>query len=209
MIQRALLCNASAYFTKALEAGFKETDERILTLPGCDLQSVQLFIYWLCKHDIPDLIAEANTTIPKSPERRDFITSCQEALVRLWCFADCFLIPRLQNVAMKQVLYLLRTYYIRAEVLDLAFRLTSENAPLRTVVTRNFLYNKPSSSQTNAYGGLLYEKADIRHLGSTPGLLPEIITLISKSVCQKLPCTCGKLCYFIEEAEDSKFMVTE
>ena len=163
----------------------------------------------MAKRDLPDMIKERDTYGEGTPEERDSITKDQEILVRLWCFADRFLIRRLQNVAMKHLLQRLRSSYIRAEVLDLAFRLTSENAPLRTVTTRNFLHNKPSCAQTNAYGGLRYEKADISHLRSTPGLLPEIITLISKLGCQKLPCTCGETCYRINENEEIKFIVAE
>lgn len=180
-----------------------------MTLPGSDLESVQLFIYWLCKHDLPDMTKEEDSHTNGTPERRDCITKNQEILVRLWCFGDRFLVPRLQNVAMKNLIHRLRGAYVRAEIVDLALRLTLEKSPLRNAITRHFLHNQPANGHANAYGGLQYDQADFERFGSTPGLMTQFLRVISKSVRKRLPCTCEKECYRINEVDEKKFMVAE
>jgi hypothetical protein len=132
VLSKAVLCNTSVYFTKALENGFKETEQRVLTLPDSNLESVQLFIYWTCKHELPDAVQESNGYAEGSQELKDFVAQKQESLVRLWCFADRFLITKLQDVAMTQILSFVRIYYVPADVVDLALRLTSGESKLRT-----------------------------------------------------------------------------
>lgn len=104
MLSKAMLCTTSKYFAKALDGDFAESEKRELTLPGADIESVRLFIFWLCKHDLPDTAKEMDTHALGSKIWTDFVAQEQESLIRLWCFADQFILPKLQNVTMKRFL---------------------------------------------------------------------------------------------------------
>jgi hypothetical protein len=209
VLSKALLCSTSEYFAKALENGFSETEKHVLTLPESNLDTVRLSIYWLSKHTLPNFKKEVDSFPFRSQEMQNSATEKQESLVRLWCFADRFLIPTLQNAAMKQILNLLRRYYVRAEIVDLAFRLSSHDSALRPAVLRSFLHHWHSGSPINAYGGLKYEQADIDRLGETLGIMPIFLELINKSAYGKFPCTCGSECYRAQTDQDVEFMVAD
>ena len=110
---------------------------------------------------------------------------------------------------MKKLLHMLRAYYVRAEVVDIAFRLSSPGSLLRPAILRQFLLNRHPEYPKNDYGGLKYEESDIDRLEETPGMMPQFLQLVSKAACGKFPCTCGAECYDIELHEDVNFMVAE
>lgn len=215
MLSKALLSNTSEYFAKALSNGFKETEKRELALPESTLQSVQLFIYWLCKQEVPSAAKDIETLPQDSQDRKDFVTKQQETLVRLWCFAERFMIHKLQNAAIKRMLELLRTNYIRAEILDLAFRLTSTGSMLRVVTLRSFMHHRTPELSPKAFAGLKYEKSDIDHLEETPGLMPQLLELMAKARCKRFPCICTlrtpsvATCYVMNGGEDHLYMMPE
>ena len=140
---------------------------------------------------------EADSYTTGSQEMHAVVLEKQTALVRLWCFGDRFFVPKLQNEAMVQLLRLLDHYYIRTEVVDLAFRSTSEASILRVLLMRSFLYNygRPRSD----HGTLKYGKENLRHLENTPGLMPLFLELLSDAVCNEFPCRCEESCYGIEQ----------
>lgn len=89
-VQKAVLCTASSYFTKAFDGSFSESKERTLKLPGCNSTTFELFLYRLCHQKLPEKMYDD-----------DFETcepcGVQPALVQLWYFADAYLMPKLQN----------------------------------------------------------------------------------------------------------------
>ena len=98
-VEKALLCRASPYFTAALEGSFKEAREGVLTLPGCDRKTLELFLTWTLHHYIPEHLI----TMPDGlyQEQDHFKASeLQVILVRLWCFANSVIMPALQDTTM-------------------------------------------------------------------------------------------------------------
>ena len=104
-IQKQLLLDASRYFVRALSGDFREASERRIRLPGTDLETTKLFVYWLCRKDLPkfarDLDAHQQEDQPVDPEEtlRRYIP-----LIHLWILGDKLIIPDLQNDAMEEML---------------------------------------------------------------------------------------------------------
>ena len=155
------------------------------------------------------MVNEWRNHAPGTETDKNAITDTQDTLVRLWCFADRFLIPQLQNAAMRPLLTLVRISYVRTAVASLAFRSTPHNSPLRTVIARRLLYDLHPANALNNYGEQIYEEADMDQLGSTPGFMAKCLTSISETKCKTLPCSCESDCYRLHEREDDKFMVAE
>lgn len=91
-IQRVILCEASPYFKAALTKGFAETESKILRMPGCSAEVFNTILYWITKQELP--------TLPDGAyESSDF----QLWMVRTWLVAREYLMPRLQNMVMRQL----------------------------------------------------------------------------------------------------------
>jgi hypothetical protein len=83
-VQRAILVSASQYFAAALERDFAEAGTRILTLPGTDLETVRLFIYWITLRKLPNISGQSDALEQKSEAQYTFVTEQQMNLINLW-----------------------------------------------------------------------------------------------------------------------------
>lgn len=207
LVQKALLCNASEYFTKALSNGFKETKSCTLKLPDCHVDTFQLFLYWLCNYQLPD-VREFSESLPAgSEEKNSYITTQQLQLVRLWSFAERFLLPKLQNETMRTLLiWTAKTTYIRAEAIALACKITSSDSFLTALAVKDFLRHYGYESD---YGRQTYNEADINSLGATSGVMAKCLSMVSSSKCGMLKCSCSPSCYRIKPASFATFMVSD
>ena len=129
--------------------------------------------------------------------------------IRVWSFAEKLEIPRFQNATMRRLLSLLSKKYIRAENVDLAFRLSSPDSVLRTVVFRCFLRDADPTKLNDNFGSLKYGESDIECLSYTPGGMVQFLTLLSRLGCKNYPCYCRDNCYWVREDEFLDFMVQE
>ena len=207
MVQKALLCNASAYFTKPLNCGFKETSSRILRPPDCHLNTLHLFLYWLCNHELPGVRKLTEALPAGTEEKRSYATNQQLRLIRLWTFANRFLIRKLQNASMKVLLdWFANEAFVRAEAVALAGNLTSADSLLTNAVLGSFLLNYGTQS---THGQPKYNDDDMSLIGSTPGAMAKCFGRVSGLRCGKLRCTCHTSCYYIAESEFWKYMVPE
>ena len=171
-IQKALLCSASQYFVKALQGSFKESDEHALRLPGCDADTFRLFLYWLCHGRLPEDMKDKGP--PGDHEERDmFCRRRQELFIRLWCFADAYLLPKIQNEAMRAFLDHLRSSRVRIESVRLAFELASEHSPLHSAVMNELIYD---------CGRLAYNVEDMDYLGTIAGLMYKVVAKLRASL---------------------------
>lgn len=87
-MQKALLVNASRYFKIALTQGWLESKKTKLPLHEVELEVAEHFLYFLIRGEI--LLPAATTDNELLP-------------VRLWVFADMIELPKLQNLAMRQL----------------------------------------------------------------------------------------------------------
>ena len=202
-VQKALLCNVSEYFAKALKGRFNEAKTRALTLPDCDIDTVQMFLYWLCNLEVPNSREMVYEHARGSETRREVVSQQQLQLIRLWCFGDRFLIPRLQNAAVRDLVDLLDISYIRAAAMALVFNTTHETSPLRALAVHSFLVYYPT---INAYGEQTYSEDALNMMGGTPGVLAKCFEFVATSKCGRLKCECSPCCYKIVEID---YMVPE
>ena len=208
-VQKALLCNASRYFTTALSGAFKESDAQTLKLPGCDEHTFRLFLYWLCNHKFPDPYKDAVTLTHGSEEKKAYITTQQLLLVKLWVFGDAYLLPRLQNDTMRRLLQLLQDTYIRAEAVQLAFTAAPFASKIREVAIAELVHSYGKHDQ---YGGLRYDDDDISLLAATPGLMQSMLQTLTTLDCCRVCANDGcakKPAAAVGRVEERQYMVSE
>lgn len=208
-IQKTLLSDASEYFNKALNGGFKEAQKHVMRLPGCDIETLHLFMYWLYKHDLPDVVTIVDELPSRTTETKARVTELQLKLVRLWTFADKYLMPKLQNATMIQLLEIFSIAYCRAETASLAFNSSTQGAKIRTAVLHAVLYHQRPDRQTNAYNEQKYNEDAMNVLGATPGFLSAYHLAIRNSSCGMLACHCKRSCYSTSQRVHKDFLVPE
>jgi hypothetical protein len=121
-VQKAVLCNASEYFDKALNGPFREALEGVLKLPDCYGYIFENFIYWLFQKDLSHLL------LSDFPHIR---------LVTLWCFGETYLLPKFQNCVMRTLITSFKDCYVDPEAVELAMSASQVNSPLwRAMVKR-------------------------------------------------------------------------
>ena len=123
-LQPAVLRLASPYFEKAVTNGFKESEDKTLRLPGCDVDTFEGFLYWLCHKDIPD---DTGENVKDSDSYHQF-------LIRVWAFGDVYLMPLLQNEAMNHLLGAFDSNWPSPRAVKLAFELSSPGSIVREVL---------------------------------------------------------------------------
>ncbi|KAK3712132.1 hypothetical protein LTR37_009223 [Vermiconidia calcicola] len=206
-VKKSVLCNVSAYFTKALEGSFQETTTRHLALPDCDIDTLQLFLCWLNSHHVPSCRQVAQSLKKGSSQKNAFIKAHQIRLVRLWTFADRVLAPKLQNAAMRAMFRL--SAYFRADTIELISETILGNSMLRTVAIESFLYGYRSTGQY----GRTYSEAEFNHLDANPNVAAKDFDVVAKSECKRSISQCGgsalALCYNIEQKGADTFIVAE
>lgn len=127
MVQRALLCSLSDYFTTALGGSFKEGRDNTLRLPGCDTETFKMFLYWACNRSLPEAPEPGKGTTPANQ-------TFQFIMVKVWCFADAILLPQLQNDAMKALLDGLRYARVPVEAIRFTFENSANDSVLRKAI---------------------------------------------------------------------------
>ena len=156
-VQKALLSTASDCFIKALQLSFREGQEGVLHLPGCKQDTFELFLYWICHHKLPDLVA-ARGAISEGRESRKLNYKQQERMVLLWVFGDACIIPRLQNAAMQSLLKLLHGAAVSVQAVCLAWEFAPADSILKEVMTKDIsvdiFYNRRTEEEMISLGSL-------------------------------------------------------
>ena len=113
-VQKAILCDASDYFTKALNGQSAEALSRRITLPNADADTVKLLVYWLVRKDLPDL------------EYEKLVHEWSIKLARLWVLGGQLKIARLQDKVLSHLVSLWQAHtidvYTAKEICELAPR---------------------------------------------------------------------------------------
>ncbi|KAK3707319.1 hypothetical protein LTR37_012163 [Vermiconidia calcicola] len=198
-VQKALLCSVSDYFKKALQPTFKEGKEETLRLPVCNEATFEVFLYWLCHRALPEELE--NEDYNPGPQRGEgdqvlrHVSHNQRRLVRLWCLADSYLMPKLQNDCMKSLLINFDRNYVGVEVVRLAAEVAASESMISNVVM---------SQLAASYHALVYDRHECDYLGATPGVLLDLVARLRR-------CLPGKGCEYAPEAPSdndySEYMV--
>jgi hypothetical protein len=138
-VSKAILCQASPYFVKALNGSFREGKERTLRLPGCDPDTFELSIAYLATAALPDYPGVADILSDLEGEAAEQmgenIETIQKKLIRLWSFADRHLLPKLQNAAMRGLLGVCQSHWILPGVVKVAYECSpSDGSALRRMI---------------------------------------------------------------------------
>lgn len=165
-VQKALLCSVSPYFTSALQGSFREAGDRTLRLPGCEEETFQLVLYWISHRRFPNFVLPVARLGRTSETDDTFVRNLQVLCVKTWLFGDAYLMPKLQNEAMRGLTQIFtRHYYVQIEAIRLAFEGTASGTVLRAAILRNL----------NSDCKKISENKEV--LGGIPGLFADFIEL--------------------------------
>lgn len=142
-VSKALLCDASDYFKKALDGGFREASDKVLRLPDCDADTLRLFTGYLTRRTLPSF-NEIYAGKGSHEEKTEEVVARQCMLVRLWAFGGKYFLPRMQNAAMVSLANSLCESYnvmkaIALEPVQLAFEITGRDSALCKMLAMEFL----------------------------------------------------------------------
>ena len=164
-VRKALLCNASKYFVKALDGPFTERLDRTLKLPGCDHDTFKLFLYWLCNRELPPVANAPDDDLSVETIYASF-TQRTKVLIRLWCLADACLMPKLQNTSMSALMKLQEGVRVDMEVVEHTIEIAPPDSPLRKVVMDEVAYD---------YNDGNYTDEEESQLALMPGVLQDLL----------------------------------
>ena len=187
-IPKSTLCAASKYFIGALDGSFSEAIERRITLPGCDLDTARVFIYWLKEHKLPDFAqvvhdqltwdfgGEGQGVKSEYESGTDAVEQTCIQLVHVWMLGDQLLMPVLQNAAMEEILDVLRIHNdVGAVGMELeSLKQAYCSAPAHSCLSKLFV----AQAIFQRYYCDCLDDADIEGLMTLPGFCKEFLAAI-------------------------------
>ena len=119
LFHRDMLSDMAPFFKAALESGFKEAEEALITMPEDTTSTIELFRLWA----YGGIILDTNEDIEAVP---------WDHLIRLYIFADRYDLPDLQNAVMDAINTKVNdTSIIPTGYLHLIYDNTNTSSPLR------------------------------------------------------------------------------
>ena len=166
-MQKALLCTTLEYFVKALKGNFKEAEDRTLRLPGCDKETLELFLYWACNKALPDF--QADIGHEPGNTRKDLVHANQLRLAKLWILGDACLLSRLQNDAMRSLGSMLGSANVSVEAIRYAFAESAEGSMLRKALAHELALD---------YINDRYLAGEAENIGAIPGVFAATTNVV-------------------------------
>lgn len=130
-IQRALLLNASPWFTPALDKASNEEQVRTLTFTETPIRVLHYFVCWLLNGKL--LIEEFTDDLEKSD--RELLA------VRLWIFGDKHLLPVIKNIAIRTIFWQVTGKNPEVQTIMEALHGSPTGSPLRKLMMRTLVAN--------------------------------------------------------------------
>ncbi|SMR56727.1 unnamed protein product [Zymoseptoria tritici ST99CH_1E4] len=194
-LQRALLCDSSEYFRRALIGGFLESESKILHIPGCTTAIFELVLYWLFHVQLP-----TEDDFGHTPQVGQTTADClghmhlvQVKLVRLWIQADMLLMPALQNEAMRRLKFFVLKSFIGTEATRLAFSDTPSHSLLRKLFVDSYIYTEVPFTWCRKKGRAR-DFSVLEELGSIPGFFAGV--MVALGPCDELKCDESMCCMY-------------
>lgn len=162
-VAKSVLCGASKFFVKALDGGFRESQDLRLTLPGCSYETAKLLVYWVYHEELPDFYSECEETGDKEYTRR-----CILGLAQVWMLGDQILMPKLQNAAAGEIIAILAIAHTGAPLIRDVCSIAPRSSKLRQIflVEANYDY----------YNGRVTEP-DLEELKDVPDCLIDLLQI--------------------------------
>ena len=136
-IQRSLLTTASPYFAKALDSRFREGEERIIRFTDTPRAIVENLIFFLFYHTIQ--FGDFEEKADGDYHLVDYDPN-EELAIRLWIFGDKYLLPTLQNMAMRHLHKCLSKRHLEARMLREVLEGTVPGSALRDLALTDLVY---------------------------------------------------------------------
>lgn len=150
MLSKSVLQAASPYFAKPglLPDSLSAVFGRKYLLPGTDAETLQAFIFYLLNgHKLPRFRLAYTRIAAECDPYKIMETllaakiTLQSTLVKLWCLAERFGMPQLQDLVILDLWDLLQVCHVQVEALEIALQMTSDVSPLREMMMREFVWN--------------------------------------------------------------------
>lgn len=170
LVQETTLRQASDYFGKAIDnakrLGSGEAD--ILRFPNDDVEFWQILLFWIFKREVgysvDDYSADGYGDDCDEPDHT--IHMC-----RAWIAADMYLMPRLQNKIMSELLVIYWHYRSSWDTAKMAMLGTAPDSALRRLYAEEITYllrtgfiNTPDLDELDGVAGLTRSILDAGHL---------------------------------------------
>lgn len=127
-------------------------------------------MYWLCRRKLPEFSCKNDFDSAEDVLRQ--MNTIQTRLVCLWCFADQYLIPELQNNAMKSLLDFFKDYKVIPEAVVLAFEISSSSLLICQAMADQLAEDW---LQDKMLRGNRFDEAKMNKWGATPGLMKALM----------------------------------
>lgn len=183
-VHKSYVCAYSKYFRSAFHDGFAETEAREIDLEETNLETFNEFLHWTYHRSLPTLNTANQFT----------------AHVRLWIFADRFIVPKLQN----HIMGILGEYLYRS-LTSGAFKDLGTPAFEKFYSLLEYVYD--NTTETSRLRRVLADCLAVTYRNLNPEKMPlEMIRDVFKSV-QSLPADGGVIrrnqgYYFVNEDID-------
>lgn len=176
-VQKALLCSASSYFATALSGSFKEAAENQLRLPGCDQETLEFFLYWLCHQRLPAQLVSITDA-----DKSDYASKrakAQAPLVRLWCFADMILMPALQDDAMLRLIDCFHESRVHAHAVAASVELATSDSLIHKAIMDELARDMVADNESDEQ---IFTEENKNEMGAIPGVMSGLLDrLIARS----------------------------
>ncbi|KAE8449972.1 hypothetical protein EG329_007111 [Mollisiaceae sp. DMI_Dod_QoI] len=139
-VHKKLLCKKVPYFHKMFLGGFKEAIEHTARLPDDDPDVFDLFLDWLYRGDLH----------PADMSKQPPASSPVPKLIELYGFAEKICMNDLIDYTMTSIITRSRHDKVmpRLSSIKLAYQVTSPGSPLRSWISRCYLYSLLNGSTT-------------------------------------------------------------
>jgi hypothetical protein len=168
-VHKNYICEYSKYFRVAFHDGFAETDAQEIDLEETDPQTFNRFLHWTYHQSLP--------TSELGPNHFN-------KNVKLWIFADKYIVPKLQNYIMTIIMESLYGALARSDPRNLGASVTQQSNALLEYVYKN----TPESSRLRH---VLVDYLAITYRGLNLDNLPSEIVLDIFKIVQLFPADGG------------------
>lgn len=167
-VSKAILCDTSEFFVKALNGDFKEAHKSTLRFPGFGVETVEWFLFWAHKRHLPDF--ETQILGSDKGDENSARDAAQTTLISIWVFADAHLVPKLQNEAMSQLVYLTADWHTPALVVRHGYNIAPKGSALSEFVMDEARYMYFSTPASFGFGD-----HDLENLALLPGFMIDFL----------------------------------
>jgi hypothetical protein len=133
-VHKKILCDRAAYFHKMFNSSFKEGIEQSATFPEDEPCTWKHFIGWLYKGIIEPQTGELELITDR---------------IKLFCLADKYGIPNLQDASMDSLITIFKSRNISPSLSSIlsSYSLTSSGSKLRLYMARSFVFDALRSGE--------------------------------------------------------------